>query len=388
MAWVMTEKMYTALQKRLWMLEDWRGKATVVTTSHAADLSRMDGEITTLDKATMELAAQMAGLDERIEALLADLDQVPLMVERSLGLIESRLTSIEGRLAALEEPIEPPEEPPDEPPVTPPVDVSYNLQEAIRSAGAGAIVRMPAGIIKVPDIALKSDLIIAGQGLDTLLDCAGEWPFRLDGLTKLAFHDFALKGPGQRSASHSAFGVGYGASASDLAFRRLDISQMGVSGIWGSDTSRMDNVTIEDCDIHDNGDLGVTHGRNGSALNWVVRRSRFHGFAGRTMPPHGFYGHNFTGLLMEDCEGYGPLGDHPNGYSAFEFDDSTVIVRRTYAHDCKTTAANGFGFIVLGSGTALFEDCRGERNVDDFYECAYSGIARYVNCIGTKRIWP
>jgi len=267
---------------------------------------------------------------------------------------------------------------------------SFDLRAAVAACPSGGTVNVPAGTLTLTSsVTLKSNITVKGQGTGvTVVKATADFPLVLTGTTGVTLEGFTLLGRGQK-ASGSQYGitVGYGQSASNITLRNLAVSDFSVSGFFGAGESVIDDILIESCDFYRCGEFGITKGGSKTSSRWTIRDVTAYDFSGNTMPPHGIYLHNVNDLLVEDCEAYGPLGDHPSGYSGFEFDDCQGVIRRCYAHDCKTTSENGFGFIVVGTGNIVFDNCRGERNVADFYQCAYSGVVQYLNCSGTTRVW-
>ena len=251
-------------------------------------------------------------------------------------------------------------------------------------------MNLPAGTITLAgSVTLKSNITVKGQGMGvTVIRATADFPLVLTGTTGVTLEGFALQGRGQKAGgSQYGISVNYDGTASRITLLNLDVSQFSVAGFFGAGNSVIDDLLVEGCVFHHCGEFGIAKVGTRTSSRWTIRNTKAYDFSGNTMQPHGIYLHNVTGLLVEDCEAYGPLGDHPSGYSGFEFDDCQGVIRRCYAHDCKTTSENGFGFIVVGTGNIVFDNCRGERNVADFYQCAYSGVVQYLNCSGTTRVW-
>ncbi len=275
-------------------------------------------------------------------------------------------------------------------PTTLPQASSFDLKAAVAACPAGGTVNLPEGTITLDStVTLKSGVTLKGQGMAvTVVKATADFPLELTGTTGVTLEAFTLQGRGQRASGEQyGISVSYDGTASKVTLRSLEATGFSVAGFFGASSSVIDDLLVEGCVFHNCGEFGIAKGGTKTSSRWTIRNTKAFDFAGTLYPPHGIYLHNINGLLVEGCEAYGPLGDRPSGYSGFEFDDCQGVIRSCYAHDCKTTAANGFGFIVLGTGDLVFDNCRGERNVDDFFQCAYTGIVQYIDCIGTTQVW-
>jgi hypothetical protein len=265
----------------------------------------------------------------------------------------------------------------------------FDLRAAVAACPPGGTVNMPAGTITVAgDVTLKSNIKLKGQGVGvTVLKASGDFPLIITG-TGVTLEGFTLQGNGQKAAgAQYGISVNYGDSASNITMRNLQVSDFSEAGFFGAGMSVINDLVIEDCVFSRCGDFGITKVGASVSSRWTIRNTVCYDFAGVRNPPHGIYLHNVKDLLIDGCELYGPLGHHPSGYSGVELDDCQGTVRNSYAHDCMTTADDGYGFIVVGSCQIVFDTCRGERNAADFFECRLTGTATYQNCTGSKKVY-
>jgi hypothetical protein len=262
-----------------------------------------------------------------------------MTTESRLKALEAWRLTAERRLMALEAP----------PSSLPPVPVT-TLQGMVDATPTGGLLTVPAGTYA--PIKVNRSMVIRGQG--QVIIQGGD--------------------------------IGVLLAASGIALETLTVTGATFCGIYGN--APIVNPHIIGCYIHDCGDFGIH--LQGGPKDVLIVDCIAHGFAGRQYPPHAFYLKGAVGAVIRRCEGAGPLGAHPNGYSGFEATDcSGVLAEDCWMHDCRGAGANdGYGYIADNTTSIVYRRCRGSFNYFDYYECALTGSAVYEECVGTKRVWP
>ena len=234
---------------------------------------------------------------------------------------------------------------PTTPPTTLPPASSFDLKAAVAACPAGGTVNLPAGTITLASsVVLKSSITLKGQGMGvTVVKASADFPLDLTGTTGVTLEAFTLQGRGQRANGEQyGISVSYEGTASKITLRNLEAKEFSVAGFFGASSSVIDDLLVEGCVFHNCGEFGIAKGGTKTSSRWTIRNTKAYDFAGTLYPPHGIYLHNINGLLVEDCEAYGPLGDRPSGYSGFEFDDcraSSAAATRTTVRRPPPTAS-------------------------------------------------
>jgi Right handed beta helix region len=244
---------------------------------------------------------------------------------------------------------------------------NLNLQSAIDQAVVGGVINVPGG--SYGDIRLKSNITLTGSGTVQ--------SFSLRNLTNVSVNGINVNG--------GDYGVYLEGNNTNVTFSDMDITNSRYFGVFVPDSGYLQNALFDNVTVSHCGDFGFHV--NGSGRNITFQDCLAYDFAGTDYQPHAYYLKNVTGLTFINCEARGPLGYHRYGESGWELDNCDVVLSDCRALNLKVQD-EGYGFILLGTGTARLVNCYGSGNLYDFYECAYTGSAQYINCTGTHYIWP
>jgi hypothetical protein len=179
-------------------------------------------------------------------------------------------------------------------------------------------------------------------------------------------------GSAQDSAGiHADNALGGGERIGLLLLRRLEIAGFQAAGILLSASpgdqgknAGFEGVAIADCDVHDNGDVGIassgpfTSGDGHSHRDFRIQRVRVHHNRGLTAKSE----HTGSGIVLADVDGAlversvayenGEFNDAAGGgFGIWTWDSNAVVLQYNEAHGNRSRTADGGGFDLDGGVT-------------------------------------
>jgi len=166
-----------------------------------------------------------------------------------------------------------------------------------------------------------------------------------------------------------------------------------IVGSWGSDSGFKD-VRITNCDVHNNGDKGISSygsksGRGWSHKNVYIGNCKVYDNRGYSDPES--WGHHGNGIVLssvdgaviEFCEAYnnGELCDTKGGgpVGIWAHDSSNVVIQYCEAHHNKTSGGDGGGFDLDGGcvNSVMQYNYSHDNHGSGYLICQYSGAGEF-----------